>query len=519
MSDLFRLSACELAARIAKREISAREVIDAHIARIEAVNPALNAVVTSLFDEARHAARQADEQQAQGKPLGPLHGVPVTIKECFHVRGTSSTLGLTTGVQRVQSADGALVAKLKAAGAIVLGKTNLPQLMLLHESVNPVYGRTKNPWNVDRTCGGSSGGEGAIIAAGGSACGLGSDLGGSIRIPAHFCGIAGLKPSSRRLTKDGCTTNLRGLEVLQWQPGPLARHVADLDLMLRVLAEGNEQTTWADVAPARLRSSSDVSITGLRVAFWEETNTFVYAPAVKRAVREAVAALQRRGAIVEPLAPPKISEAVFLYTALLAADGGAGSERQLRGSKVDAEIAKLMLVGRIPKWLRSWVAWAVDKTHAQYKAGLIRTARPRSADEFWQLTYRTQAFCRQFLDDFSQRFDALVLPAYALPAPRHGQAVDLIPAASDTLFINLLGVPAGVVPVTRVRSDEESNRTASRELASRTAAAAEQGSAGLPIGVQVVSHFWREDIVLAVMQAIESECRSGADFPLTPVTP
>jgi fatty acid amide hydrolase len=372
---------------------------------------------------------------------------------------------------------------------------------------------------VDRTCGGSSGGEGAIIAAGGSACGLGSDLGGSIRIPAHFCGIAGLKPSSHRLAKDGCTTNLRGLEALQWQPGPLARHVADLDLMLRVLAHGNEQTTAAEVTPAQLRPSGDVTVAGLRVAYWEETSTFGYAPAVKRAVREAVAALQRRGAIVEPLAPPKISEAVFLYTALLAADGGAGSERQLRGSKVDAEIAKLMLVGRIPNWLRAWVAWALEKTHAQYKAGLIRAARPRSADEFWQLTYRARAYCQQFLADFARRFDVLVLPAYALPAPRHGQAVDLIPAASDTLFVNLLGVPAGVVPVTRVRPGEESSRPASRELAARTAATAEQASTGLPIGVQVVSHFWREDIVLAAMQAIEEECRDSADFPTTPVTP
>lgn len=506
-----------MADRVARREVSARELVAAHLARIEAVNPALNAVVVSLFETARAAAIEADERQASGAPLGPLHGVPITIKECFHVAGTPSTMGLTTLTNKPVDVDGPLVARLEAAGAIVLGKTNVPQMMLLHETDNPVYGRTNNPWNLDRTCGGSSGGEAAIIAAGGSAAGLASDLGGSIRIPCHFCGLAGIKPSSRRLTKRGSVENLRGLEALQWQPGAIARRVADVERMLQVLVGDAAKSSEPDISNAPLRSSRDVNMRGLRIAYWEENGFFPAAPAVKRAVREAVAALATQGAVVEPIVPPRMAEAMFLYTASMAADGAADAERLLRGSKVDSRIGQLTLAGRLPWWLRPLIAWGIDKTNAPFKAGLIRAARPRSADECWQLMHRIQQFRQAFLDDFAAKYDALVLPVYDLPAPQHRAAVDLIPAASDSLMINLLGVPTGCVPVTRVRADEETVRPLSRELAASTARKVELGSAGLPIGVQVVSHFWREDIVLAVMQAIENGCGASDNFPHTPV--
>jgi len=157
-----------------------------------------------------------------------------------------------------------------------------------------------------------------------------------------------------------------------------------------------------------------------------------------------------------------------------------------------------------------------ERSGAVHKAGVIRTVRPRSADQYWQLTKHVADYGRKFLDAFAAKYDALLLPVYALPAPRHGQAHELIPAASDTFLINLLGLPSGSVPVTRVRAGEESTRPASRELADRIACHAEAGSVGLPVGVQVVSHFWRENIVLDVMQAIESGCE-GSGAPLAEI--
>ncbi len=191
-------SAAQIARRVARREVSALEVVQAHIARIEAVNGRLNAVVVPRFDEARTEAAAADDRLARGEPIGPLHGVPITVKECFHLAGTPASIGLARRQHELSADDGLLVARLRKAGAIVLGKTNLPQLMIWHESDNPVYGRTNNPWDLGRTPGGSTGGEAAIIAARGSPLGLGNDLGGSIRVPCHFCGIHGFKPTSLR---------------------------------------------------------------------------------------------------------------------------------------------------------------------------------------------------------------------------------------------------------------------------------------------------------------------------------
>jgi fatty acid amide hydrolase len=198
---LIRLSASEIARRIAADRLSSQEVVEAHIRRIEAVNPRLNAVVVSLFEQARADANRADRLRDQGTLLGLLHGVPVTLKEQFMVSGTRTTVGLVSYKSKVMEHEGPLVKRLRQAGAIVLGKTNVSQLLLFGESCNnPVYGRTNNPWDLARTAGGSSGGEAAIIAAGGSPLGVGGDIGGSIRVPAHFCGLYSLLPTARRLT-------------------------------------------------------------------------------------------------------------------------------------------------------------------------------------------------------------------------------------------------------------------------------------------------------------------------------
>ena len=230
MTTITSLSAAEIARKIRAKELSAREVVDAQIRRIEEVNPLLNAVVIPLFEQARREADAADTAQLRGDPLGPLHGVPITIKEQFLVEGTATTFGLPSQKHHRAEEDGPLVKRLRDAGAIILGKTNVSQMLLFIESDNHLYGRTNNPWNLERTCGGSSGGEAAIIAAGGSPLGLGGDFGGSIREPAHFYGIQGLKPTSLRLTNFDTRSDLlpRGQEVILPQPGPMARTVADL---------------------------------------------------------------------------------------------------------------------------------------------------------------------------------------------------------------------------------------------------------------------------------------------------
>ena len=253
IADPTALSASELAREIAGGAITARAAVEAHIARIETVNPSLNAVVQSRFEAARAEADEADRSLRRDRLRGLLHGVPITIKEQFAVAGMSSTLGVAPAER--DERDGPLVARLRAAGAIVLGKTNVPQLLLYNETDNPVYGRTNNPFDAERSSGGSSGGEAAIIAAHGSPLGLGSDIGGSLRTPSHACGIAALKPTSNRLTNEDARGSGFGFgqTAIVSQPGPMARSVADLTLALRVLAAPGLDRVDPKIAPAAWR--------------------------------------------------------------------------------------------------------------------------------------------------------------------------------------------------------------------------------------------------------------------------
>jgi fatty acid amide hydrolase len=514
--EVTRLTASEIAAEIAAGRLSARAVVDAYIDRIQAVDGRLNAVVVPLFDEARAAARKADEEQALGRSLGPLHGVPVTIKECFHVAGTPSTLGVERLRDWRAAVDSPLVRQLRSSGAIVLGKTNVPQLMLLHEVDNPVYGRTNNPWNLERGPGGSSGGEAAIIAAGGSPWGLGSDLGGSIRQPAHSCGICGLKPTTGRLTGAGKRSNFRGMEAIGVQPGPMARSVADLELMLHTLLPLGAEDDF-QVMPVPLGRAADVSLPQLRVGVWQDDGFFSAAPGLRRAVSEAAAALCSAGATVVEFSPPDVAQVVRWYFGILSADGGADFRRTLGRGAVDWRIRRLLRLGALPAIGRKHLSTFLQLAGQRRLADLVSAAGRTTADRYWQLTAARADYTNRFIAALDEaRLDACLCPPHALPAMRHGSTGDLPSAASYCFLPNLLNMPAGVVAATRVRPGEESDRPPSRDKVDQAAIAVERGSAGLPVGVQVFGRHWREDVVLAVQAVLEAHFKRQADFPTDP---
>jgi amidase len=245
MHDVIYASATTLARAIRAKEISSVEVVQAFLERIAAVNPALNAVVQLRAEAALAEARAADAALAHGQIMGPLHGVPMTIKDSLDTAGVITTGGTTGRATYVPAQDATVVARLRAAGAILLGKTNTPELTLWGETDNLVYGRTNNPYDLTRTPGGSSGGAAAIIAAGGSPLDIGSDTRGSIRLPAHFTGIAGIKPTSGRVPRTGHIVpwGLGAVDALT-QLGPLARYVEDLVLILPLICGPD----WQDPA-------------------------------------------------------------------------------------------------------------------------------------------------------------------------------------------------------------------------------------------------------------------------------
>lgn len=511
------MSASEIAAQIASGDLSAKEVVEAHIARIEAVDGRLNAVVGRRFDEARAEAVATDAAIARGETLGPLAGVPITIKEQFDVTGLPTTFGLPTRRHHLATIDGPLVRRLREAGAIVLGKTNVAQSLFYQEADNPLFGKTSNPWNVKRSSGSS--GEGAIIAAGGSALGLAADVGGSIRTPAHFCGIHGFRPTSWRLTNIDSPPEMffPGFNEIALDPGPMARHVADLILAMNVLAAPGLDRVDARIPPVPWPDPSAVDIAGLRIAMFDNDGFWSASPALRRATQEAAAALRLRGAVVDRITPPEPEMAAKVYFSFMMADGFAWAAPQLKGNPLDGRIKMARQIAKIPNRLKPPIAAVLKLLRQRHLANTIMTSRSMAVKEYWRLAADRNRWRDAFLAQLDDgRYDAVLCPPHALPAIFHGGSKLLFDTTSYGVRFNVLGMPAGVVAATKVRAGEESDRRFSLDIVERAAKKTEKGTAGLPVGVQVAARLWRDDIVLAVMAALEDHFRQQPDYPENP---
>jgi len=511
------LSAREIVRRITVGDLSSSEVIEHFIARLKAVNGKLNAVAVDLSENARKTAANVDNARSRGEKLGPLAGLPVTIKECFDLAGTASTFGLPSRRDVIESQDDPHVAALRAAGAIPIAKTNVPQLMIFAETDNPLYGRTNNPWDLERSCGGSSGGEAAVIAASASPLGLGNDIGGSLRIPAAFCGVASIKPTAGRIP-DHCSHGLPiGQRGIASQVGPMARYVEDLTMALGVLDRARD--SFADPGP-QFGDPAAVDVSRLRFATFTDDGEFPVAPSVRRAVAEAAAFLTAAGAKPVAWQPPDLRRVCDLFFACLSADRALAFRRLLRGNKVSRHIRPLLLTAAMPIWLRSIVGFALDTLGQRRTALTVRRFAAGSADQYWQTVEAIENFRDQLLRSLEQAdggpIDLVVCPAYPVPAVRHGATERMPVPGAYAPLANVSGFPAGIVPVTRVRPGEESDRRASRDQVDRVAQEAERGSVGLPIAVQVIARPWHDHVALAAMAKIEAAAKMQPDYPARP---
>ncbi|MGH9454692.1 MAG: amidase, partial [Terriglobia bacterium] len=311
MESLFGMSACEMAEQVRTRQISPVELIENHLQRIDQLNPALNAIIQVDQDRALRAAQAAEKAVAANQPLGPLHGVPITIKSSIDVAGLRCEVGSRLMAGRVPGADAPLVARLKSAGAIVLGNTNAPEMLMAYETDNLLYGRTNNPWDVSRTAGGSSGGESAAIAAGLSAGGVGSDGGGSIRIPAHYTGICGLKPTPGRIPATRHTPTPAGPFALVGVVGPMARTVADVRRLFEVMAGYDAGDPSS--APAPVRNVTAAEVRKMKIGFFEADGRTPVTAETQEAVRRAAQALADAGFAVEEFRPAGLERARQLW--------------------------------------------------------------------------------------------------------------------------------------------------------------------------------------------------------------
>lgn len=508
-AEIIQLTGQNVVELLKAGELSASEVLESYIGRIVDINPRINALVVPLFDEARKAAAALDTAYIRREPLGPLHGLPVSIKESIEVAGTPSTLGLTARAGHRATSDSPQVAALKNAGAVIIGKTNVALLLRAYETNNPVYGRTNNPWNYDRAPGGSSGGEAALVAAGGSVFGLGSDLAGSIRLPAHACGVHGLRPTAGRLTMLGhVRIHPGGLSAITSQAGPISRSVADLRLAMSVLAGSQCEARDPDIPPVPW--SDPLEPLRLRVGYFTDNGILIPAPAIQRAVREAAQALRQAGLDVVEWRPPDLAEAWEIQLRLMCADGLAHYRHALRNSKG----GKVRLAA-MPESIRALVSLIAQVAGQKKLAATLRYKHRSSLVEYADLVGRKRAYAlrfRQALD--ASGIDVILGPPDALPAVKHGSS-PTVSACSISYpgLYSLMGMPCGVVAATRVRADEESKRPSTREFFERASRRIESGSIGLPVGVQVAARHWREDAVLAIMSALEDHFRQQPDYP------
>lgn len=306
MRDVIGAPATWLARAIRLKKVSSLEVVRAHLDHIHTVNPRLNAVVFATAESAIKEARAADRRNKRKNKLGPLHGVPFTAKDIFNTAGLPTTAGLRMMRTHIPDRDATVVARMRGAGAILIGKTNCPPGGVGNDSWNPLHGGTRNPYNINRSPGGSSSGEAAIIAAGGSPLGLGSDSGGSIRMPAHYCGIAALKPTAGLVPVTGAYALPGGLSDPRTQAGPMARYVADLELTLPILAGPDGVDSGVVPVPLPKRVPK---LAGLRVAWYSDDGLAKPTTAIASTVRAAAKALSAAGCSVTEERPPDLAEA------------------------------------------------------------------------------------------------------------------------------------------------------------------------------------------------------------------
>ncbi len=441
--DIVFSSTTQLAAAIRAGKVSANEVLEAHLAQIDKHNPALNAIITMDAERARERARQADEALAHGQVWGPLHGVPFTLKDAHSTAGMRTTTGFPP-LDHVPHEDSTVTARLKSAGGILIGKTNVPVMLADFQSNNPIFGRTNNPWNIERTPGGSSGGAAAALASGMTPFEIGTDLSGSIRIPAHFCGVLGLKPTENRVSSVGHIPGLKAPRSIRIMSaiGPMAHTVEDLELLYSIIAGPDGRDT--EVRPMPVDDVPELALKKLRIAFAPTFPGFPVAADIRHAIEELAQQLDRLGAVVEEAALPELDFSQELSSA---------------GELIGMVIGAFQPEANKP-----------PTTLAQYLEALHRRDQSMIA---WER--------------FFQDWDVLLCPPSMTTAFPHcetgtplqvdGREVDYWMVSAHSTLFNYTGHPSIVLPHKLDRD-------------------------GLPIGIQIVGKRWDESRLLAVAKVL-----------------
>jgi Asp-tRNA(Asn)/Glu-tRNA(Gln) amidotransferase A subunit family amidase len=458
MRDIIHCSARELSGMLTGRKISPLELAEEHIRQIHKFNPVLNALVDFDAERVRVQARGLEQT---GSAHGPLFGLPVTVKSSISVAGMRCEIGSVLNRGHLPAQDAVVVSRLKAAGANILGTTNAPEFLMAYVTENDLHGQTNNPWDLRRTPGGSSGGESAAIAACMSAGGLGSDSGGSVRVPAHFTGICTLKPTPGRIPIEGHIPGCVGPFVTLGAIGPMARTIEDVELLFNVLSGQDSNDYFSPPLP--LRKHSDDELKRVPIGYFEDDGLVPVTSETRKAVRDAVESLRKQGFNVQPFRPKGLEQARKLWWIFFVQCGAMFDEPLVAGRE-----------DQISPVLREFL-------------GIARAEGQLTAEQLLMAWAEADVIRRKLLEQMHE-FPVLLCPVCSVPAFKHGERewtidgkqVAYLDAMRYTQWFNLLGAPAAVLPVGR--SPE-----------------------GLPIGVQVAGRPWEDELVLGIASVIDRE--------------
>lgn len=508
------LSIADLRQQLLTKKINCVQVLKAFVVTAVTAHLATNCLVDLLLDEALEAARLADAEYATADPIQldnrRLLGLPISIKDNIGVANTLATVGLVHRAEWPKSVtDSHSVQLLRRAGAIVFAKTNVPALLLSYECHNDLYGCTTNPFNSKCTPGGSSGGEGALVALRGCVAGLGTDVGGSIRIPATFCGLVGLKPTSLRVPNRG--NQPERTDSVPSVTGPLGRSVADVTAIFRALTSQPNALCDGVASPKAFDEVSYQHVLSskrpLRIGYYTEDGFIATSPPCTRAVHEAVAALHQAGHVVEPWTPPHVFPVIKLFYQFLSADGGKSLINTLGPDLPSGAVVPLLRMSRLPKFAKRFIGFMVGRTFDAQFGEILSLTDECDVATFNEMLIQRNRY-RHALADAMGGYDCIIAPGTYVPAVQCGSSLYCSYGCSLTAYYNVLDFPVVSLPVSvvdcKVDQKEEKKKNGYTGMSKVVQSLYDpQLMHGLPVGIQIISSRYTEEKALAIAKIIE----------------
>uniref|UniRef100_A0A6J0UV61 Vitamin D3 hydroxylase-associated protein-like n=1 Tax=Pogona vitticeps TaxID=103695 RepID=A0A6J0UV61_9SAUR len=500
---ILSLPLAELAEKLKEESLSPETVLYTYMEKALIVTQETNCV-RDFIPECEHQLQEIKKQKAKGL----LHGIPISIKDHIGYKGHLSTCGLAHFLGVLQEEDSVLVKVLKRQGAIPFVLTNVPQSLFNYDCSNSIFGQTMNPLDHKRGPGGSSGGEGALIAGGGSILGFGSDIGGSIRIPSSFCGICGLKPTAGRLSNSGVKGPIDGILSVAGTVGPMARDVDSLAFCMKALLCEDMFQMDPTVPPMPFNEEVYAGSAPLQIGYYDTDGYFLLPPCMRRAVHKTAMLLQEAGHRLIPFTPPSVDYAMDeLFLKGIFADGGSFLLTMFEKDIVDPRLKPQVTWLRIQKTVKRVLAKIVKPWFPRLASHLNALCGVRSVKNLWEHHEKVMAYHQKFIDEWRKcQLDVLLCPVLG-PAFLLGYPAKILPAVSCTMLYNVLNFPAGTVPVTTVTEADEEELRCYRGLCGdpwdKKLQEAVEGAVGLPVAVQCVALPWQEELCLRFMKEVE----------------